>query len=98
MVGYRPVQWTKIIMEAIPPMVGSGTRTDSANAREATLSRSVRLFRAFLKEQSDPDYFYQTLATDSVSQISTFASLEDRLVLDVGGGPGYFADGFRTAG
>ncbi|GAB3461858.1 class I SAM-dependent methyltransferase [Actinophytocola sediminis] len=76
-------------------MVGSGPRTDQENA---TLARSVRLFRAFLKEQSDPDHFYQILAGDSVAQLSTFTPLQDRLVLDVGGGPGYFADAFRGAG
>lgn len=79
-------------------MVGSGTRTDSESARDATLRRSVRLFRAFLKEQSDPDHFYRILAADSVRQISTYAPLDGRLTLDVGGGPGYFADGFRAAG
>jgi hypothetical protein len=31
-------------------------------AHEATLSRSIALFRAFLREQSDPDLFYRTLA------------------------------------
>lgn len=76
-------------------MVGSTARTDQANA---TLTRSVRLFRAFLKEQSDPDHFYQILADDSVSQLATFTPLRERLVLDVGGGPGYFADAFRAAG
>jgi SAM-dependent methyltransferase len=76
-------------------MVGSRTGTDQANA---TLARSVRLFRAFLKEQSDPDHFYQILADDSVTQLAAFTPLRDRLVLDVGGGPGYFADAFRAAG
>jgi SAM-dependent methyltransferase len=66
--------------------------------RDATLGRSIRLFRAFLREQSDPDHFYQTLATDSVRQISEYTPLNGRVVLDVGGGPGYFADAFRTAG
>jgi SAM-dependent methyltransferase len=66
--------------------------------REATVKRSVRLFRAFLREQSDPDHFYHALALDSVWQISSFATVEDQLVLDVGGGPGYFSDAFRAAG
>ena len=39
-------------------------------ARTATLSRSVELFRAFLREQSDPDLFYGVLAADSVRQLS----------------------------
>ena len=79
-------------------MVGNATRTDSEYRRDASLHRSVRLFRAFLKEQSDPDHFYQILAADSVRQISTYTPLDGRLILDVGGGPGYFADSFRAAG
>jgi SAM-dependent methyltransferase len=67
-------------------------------AGHATLSRSVRLFRAFLVEQSDPDHFYQVLAEDSVRQLTGFTPLEGRIVLDVGGGPGYFSDAFRAAG
>ena len=65
---------------------------------EATLSRSVRLFRAFLVEQSDPDHFYQVLAEDSVRQLLAYSPLSSRVVLDVGGGPGYFSDAFRAAG
>ena len=63
-----------------------------------TLKRSWRLFLAFRQEQSDPDLFYGTLARDSVDQVSTFTDLDGRWTLDVGGGPGYFADAFRGAG
>jgi SAM-dependent methyltransferase len=65
---------------------------------KTTLRRSVRLFRAFLREQTDPDHFYQILAADSVRQISEYVPLNGRTILDVGGGPGYFADAFRAAG
>lgn len=65
---------------------------------QATLSRSVGLWRAFLVEQTDPDHFYSTLAADSVAQLQSFVPLDGRTVLDVGGGPGYFADAFRAAG
>lgn len=65
---------------------------------QATLARSVGLFRAFLVEQTDPDHFYSTLAADSVAQLRSFVPLGGTTVLDVGGGPGYFADAFRTAG
>jgi SAM-dependent methyltransferase len=58
----------------------------------------VALFRAFLREQTDPDHFYRTLAGDSVAQLSRYVGLPGRTVLDVGGGPGYFADAFRGAG
>lgn len=64
----------------------------------ATLRRSVTLFRGFLREQSDPDYFYGLLADDSVRQVGGYVSLAGRTVLDVGGGPGYFAAAFRAAG
>ena len=70
----------------------------AAPQHAATLSRSVRLFRAFLVEQSDPDRFYGTLAADTVGQLRQWAELEDALVLDIGGGPGYFADAFTAAG
>ncbi|CAA9226660.1 MAG: SAM-dependent methyltransferase [uncultured Blastococcus sp.] len=66
--------------------------------RSATLSRSVALFRAFLREQSDPDFFYGTLAEDSVAQLAAFTPLRGATILDVGGGPGYFADAFRAEG
>ena len=67
-------------------------------AHTATLRRSVALFRAFLVEQTDPDRFYGALAADSVDQLSAVAPLSGATVLDVGGGPGYFAEAFRGAG
>ncbi len=66
--------------------------------RSATLRRSVTLFRAFLREQSDPDLFYGVLAEDSVRQLARHADLAGATVLDVGGGPGYFSRAFRAAG
>jgi SAM-dependent methyltransferase len=67
-------------------------------ARTASLSRSVTLFRAFLVEQTEPDRFYGVLASDSVRQLEEYVSLDGATVLDVGGGPGYFAEAFRAAG
>jgi SAM-dependent methyltransferase len=67
-------------------------------ARTATLKRAVTLFRVFLREQTDPDLFYGTLAEDSVRQLRGHVDLDGATVLDVGGGPGYFADAFRAAG
>jgi SAM-dependent methyltransferase len=64
----------------------------------ATLRRSVALLRDFRVEQTDPDRFYRSLAADSVAQLSAYVPLAGRLLLDVGGGPGYFADAFRAAG
>ncbi|MET0418121.1 MAG: class I SAM-dependent methyltransferase [Actinoplanes sp.] len=76
--------------EPVPP--------HSVPPHRATLRRSVNLFRAFLVEQTDPDRFYGALAADSVSQLSRYVSLPGKLVLDVGGGPGYFAAAFDRAG
>lgn len=67
-------------------------------ARTATLARSIALFRVFLLEQTDPDRFYGELARDSVAQLSEHVDLPGARVLDVGGGPGYFAQCFRAAG
>ncbi|MDH4159538.1 MAG: class I SAM-dependent methyltransferase [Actinomycetota bacterium] len=72
--------------------------TGRTSGRRATLARSVALFRAFRVEQTDPGRFYRVLAADSVDQLSAFADLADATVLDVGGGPGFFADAFRDAG
>lgn len=64
----------------------------------ATLGRSVRLFRAFLVEQTDPARFYGELADDAAAHVSSYTDLDGLLLLDVGGGPGYFADAFERAG
>ena len=66
--------------------------------RRATLRRSVALLKAFRAEQSDPDRFYGELAADSVAQLQEYVDLQGATVVDVGGGPGYFAAAFRAAG
>lgn len=65
---------------------------------DATLKRSWLLFRAFGVEQSDPGHFYGTLADDSVRQVGSYTDLDGSWVLDVGGGPGYFAEAFTRHG
>ncbi|NHN54950.1 class I SAM-dependent methyltransferase [Calidifontibacter sp. DB0510] len=62
------------------------------------LARSVRLFRAFLQEQTDPPVFYGALARDSVELLDEHADLAGQLMLDVGAGPAEFARAFRAAG
>jgi len=81
---------------------GSGTvravsSTDQPVFR-ATFGRSVALLSAFRKEQSDPDVFYGALARDSAAQVDSYLPLAGARVLDVGGGPGYFADAFEARG
>lgn len=64
----------------------------------ATWGRARGLFRDFQVEQTDPDRFYGTMARDSVAQLSCVTPLQGAHVLDVGGGPGYWADEFSKAG
>jgi SAM-dependent methyltransferase len=63
-----------------------------------SLARSVALLRAFTVEQTDPGHFYSLLAADTVREVSRYADLGGKRIMDVGGGPGYFADAFRAAG
>ena len=73
-------------------------------ARRATLSRSLRLLGQFRFEQTDPDRFYGALAADTAALVgdlwtgTTGAAPAGVRVLDVGGGPGYFATAFTDAG
>jgi SAM-dependent methyltransferase len=73
-------------------------------ARRATLRRSVRLLSEFRYEQSDPARFYGTLAGDTAAMVSDLwqgihgERPAGRTLLDVGGGPGYFAKAFTDAG
>ncbi|MDC0773534.1 class I SAM-dependent methyltransferase [Streptomyces sp. HD] len=66
--------------------------------RDPSLRRSLTLFRAFLREQSDPDRCYSLLARDAVAQVARHTDLRGRVVLDVGGGPGHFTEEFRRRG
>ena len=76
-----------------------------ALARRATLRRSVRLLGEFRFEQRDPARFYGALADDTAAMVDELwsgrhpgAGLAGSTVLDVGGGPGYFADAFAGLG
>jgi SAM-dependent methyltransferase len=62
------------------------------------LARSVRLFRLFLGEQTDPGLFYSSLAQDAVRQLAAYGEPAGKTVVDVGGGSGYFTEAFRAAG
>ena len=64
----------------------------------AGLRRSLFLLREFRYEQPDPARFYTALAEDSAAQVSQYADLSGAVLLDVGGGPGYFREAFERAG
>ncbi|WP_084520840.1 class I SAM-dependent methyltransferase [Nocardia uniformis] len=73
-------------------------------AHRATLRRSLRLLGSFKFEQTDPAVFYGGLAVDTSQLVRDFYSdltgraLRGTTVLDVGGGPGYFAEEFAREG
>jgi SAM-dependent methyltransferase len=62
------------------------------------LTRSIKLFRGFLNEQSDPVSFYRYLADDTVREVSRYCQLTGAKVLDVGGASGYVGEAFGDAG
>jgi SAM-dependent methyltransferase len=72
-------------------------------AQRATLRRSVRLLSEFRHEQSDPARFYGALAADTAAMVGDLwrdfhgGSAAGHTLLDVGGGPGYFAAAFADA-
>lgn len=73
---------------------------DSTSAQEFRddIRRSVRLFRSFLTEQTDPDGFYGLIADDAVALVRKHVDLDGKLLADFGGGPGYYTRAFRAAG
>ena len=75
-----------------------GRPAGATPAFRADLARSVRLLRAFRTEQADPSGYYTVLAADTVSQLAQYTGLSGGLVLDAGGGPGFFVRAFRAAG
>ncbi|MFI8853536.1 class I SAM-dependent methyltransferase [Streptomyces sp. 891-h] len=66
--------------------------------RDPSIRRSVALFRAFLREQSDPEHCYGLLARDAVGQVERHIPVEGRTVVDIGGGSGHFTEEFRRRG
>ncbi|MEU0844418.1 class I SAM-dependent methyltransferase [Streptomyces sp. NPDC005962] len=67
--------------------------------RDPSIRRSVALFRAFLREQTDPEHCYRLLARDAAQQLTRYGGpLRGRVVVDVGGGSGHFTEEFRRHG
>jgi SAM-dependent methyltransferase len=64
----------------------------------ADAARSVRLFLAFRTEQASPEAYYTALAQDTILQLGQYAELDGRVVVDVGGGPGFFVRELNRAG
>ncbi|OHV05018.1 class I SAM-dependent methyltransferase [Mycobacterium talmoniae] len=82
----------------------NGAPVTSTFAARATLARSLRLLGQFRYEQRDPARFYGALAADTAAMVTDLwraahgADPTGCTLLDVGGGPGYFAGAFSAAG
>ncbi|MFE0377854.1 class I SAM-dependent methyltransferase [Streptomyces inhibens] len=66
--------------------------------RDPSLRRSYALFRAFLREQTEPEHCYRLLARDAADQVERHVPLKGAVVADVGGGAGHFTAEFRRRG
>lgn len=75
-----------------------GTTSYSSVDGRDDLRRSVRLFRSFLTEQTDPVGFYSLIAEDAVALMRRHTDLEGKLVADFGGGPGFYSEAFARYG
>src|SRR6185312_8421734 len=79
-------------------------RATDVFAGRATLRRSVRLLLEFRYEQREPARFYGALAADTATLVDDLwrgthgEPAAGRLLVDVGGGPGYFASAFAALG
>ncbi|MFD4137507.1 class I SAM-dependent methyltransferase [Streptomyces sp. NPDC058572] len=66
--------------------------------KDPSFRRSLTLFRAFMREQADPASAYGLLARDAADQVERYVRLKGRVVVDIGGGSGYFTREFRRRG
>ncbi|NDU77897.1 methyltransferase domain-containing protein [Actinomadura sp. DSM 109109] len=82
-------------MAAAPPTRDAAR---PGHGHRATLARSIRLLGAFRREQSEPEYFYELMARDTVALLGSYAGLAGATVVDVGTGSGFFARALAAAG
>ena len=87
-----------VIRPAEPDPAGPVRRAGTITPPSRGLSRSIRLFRLFLREQTEPAAFYAGLAEDAADQLARHTELAGQVVVDVGGGAGHFTEAFRRRG
>jgi SAM-dependent methyltransferase len=80
-------------------VVERGALTPGSPAQERdNWRRSVRLFKSFLGEQTEPDAFYTLIADDAVRLMRPHLDFRGSTIADFGGGPGFYSDAFRAEG
>ncbi|MBQ1088049.1 class I SAM-dependent methyltransferase [Streptomyces sp. B93] len=78
---------------------GGAANVTAPRPLAASVRGSLDLFRAFLREQDEPDACYSLLARHSVDQVEEYGGpVAGLTVVDVGGGSGYFTEEFRRRG
>jgi glycosyltransferase involved in cell wall biosynthesis/SAM-dependent methyltransferase len=83
---------------ALGPVKSTRASTKPQAGSIGGLRRSIRLLKGFRTQYDDPDGFYTMLADDTVELVADYHPVNGQRVVDVGGGPGYFAQAFRRAG
>lgn len=73
-----------------------GTLLTADTTMAPRLASKRELFKLFLSERDDPEPFYTKLADRSVAEFAF--PLRDRLVLDLGSGPGHYSAALQRAG
>ncbi len=69
-----------------------------ASTKESQLARASRLWRLFRAEKTEPEPFYRALAAEAVSDLDRRYGVAGAVILDVGCGPGWYAEALRKAG
>ncbi len=92
---------TRRVIDRSDGFRSSGSQVERTRQRvtyRGGLRRSVELFKGFRAQYERPDDFYALLADDTVALVERYEPVSGQKVLDIGGGPGYFAKAFRRAG
>ncbi|QCX29146.1 class I SAM-dependent methyltransferase [Nocardioides jishulii] len=76
----------------------SSSRPPAGGLARDDWRRSVKLFRSFLTEQTDPEGFYGLIADDTLDLLRRHVDIEGRTIADFGGAAGFYSDAFRRAG
>jgi SAM-dependent methyltransferase len=77
---------------------GLSQHAGAAKSPRQGLARSIRLFRLFRLEQTEPALFYTSLADDAADQLARHTEFAGKIIVDVGGGAGHFTAAFRRRG
>jgi SAM-dependent methyltransferase len=76
------------------------TPTESTATEQPTgIARARTLWRLFRNEKTDPEPFYRYIARETVDALEArHGSIEGLRILDLGSGPGWYADELRARG